>query len=310
MQCATRGTCWWIGGLVLLIELVVLYQFQGPSPQGADAPLEEFSAERAVTMLKRILGDQAAASRGFAGERSRARSPRRGIARTGVGRRDSAEQSRDGQQVHACATSSHDCPTHRTPDDRWYCAHTMIRSTAGPGAADAGSCVAALLETARALQHGEPLRRPVYLLLTDGEEAGLKGAFVFVREHALSDAKPFVLNFDARGTSGPSLMYETHRGNLATVRWMSRSLPRPCFTGSAFVTVYRYMPNDSDFSVFCRDGWTGLNFAFIGDCTSVPHCRGHAREPRPAERTASRRECAGHCAHDCGFRRHRLTGIE
>ena len=47
--------------------------------------------------------------------------------------------------------------------------------SAGPGAADAGSCVAALLETARALQHGGPYRRPVYLLITDGEEMGLLG---------------------------------------------------------------------------------------------------------------------------------------
>jgi hypothetical protein len=124
--------------------------------------------------------------------------------------------------------------------------------------------VAALVETARALQEGEPLQRPVYLLITDGEEAGLLGAAAFVERHALAREKPFVVNFDARGTTGPSLMYETHRGNLGTVRWMSRCLPAPCFTGSAFVTVYRYLPNDSDFSVFNRDGWTGLNFAFIG----------------------------------------------
>ena len=84
------------------------------------------------------------------------------------------------------------------------------------GAADAGSCVAALLETARALQHGGLSRRAVYLLITDGEEAGLKGADAFVQEHALARERPFVLNFDARGTSGPSLMYETHWGNLAT----------------------------------------------------------------------------------------------
>ena len=42
-------------------------------------------------------------------------------------------------------------------------------------------------------------------------------------------------------------------------------MPRPCFTGSSFVAVYRYLPNDSDFSVYCHNGWTGLNFAFIGD---------------------------------------------
>ena len=59
-------------------------------------------------------------------------------------------------------------------------------------------------------------------------------------------------------------MYETHRGNLPTIRWMAHRLPRPCITGSAFVTIYRFLPNDTDFSVFQRHGWTGLNFAFIG----------------------------------------------
>ena len=72
------------------------------------------------------------------------------------------------------------------PAYRWYCATHYDSVAAGPGAADAGSCVAALLETARALQHGGPLQRPVYLLITDGEEAGLKGAIAFVEEHALA----------------------------------------------------------------------------------------------------------------------------
>ena len=85
----------------------------------------------------------------------------------------------------------------------------------------------------------------------------------FVKEHQLSGEKPFVLNFDARGSSGPSLMYETHRGNLATIGWLSRCLPSPCFTSSAYVTVYRTMPNDTDFSEFAKAGWTGLNFAFV-----------------------------------------------
>ena len=135
----------------------------------------------------------------------------------------------------------------------------------GPGAADAGSCVAALLETARALQHGAPLRRPVYLLITDGEEAGLKGAAAFVAQHALALEKPFVVNFDARGTSGPSLIYETHRGNLATVRWMAHCLPRPCFTGSAFVTVYRYAAQRQRF-LSVQSRWVDrLELAFIGD---------------------------------------------
>src|SRR5690606_26753261 len=43
----------------------------------------------------------------------------------------------------------------------------------GPGAADDGAGVAAILEAARALQAGGPPENDVVLLLTDGEERGL-----------------------------------------------------------------------------------------------------------------------------------------
>jgi hypothetical protein len=46
----------------------------------------------------------------------------------------------------------------------------------GPGASDDGSGVAALLETARALAIGTPLRNDVIFLFTDAEEVGLLGA--------------------------------------------------------------------------------------------------------------------------------------
>ena len=41
-------------------------------------------------------------------------------------------------------------------------------------------------------------------------------------------------------------------------------LPRPAVTASSFVTVYRRLPNDTDFTVWQAAGWTGLNFACIG----------------------------------------------
>jgi hypothetical protein len=44
-----------------------------------------------------------------------------------------------------------------------------------------------------------------------------------------------------------------------------KHLPRPVITSSAFVAVYRRMPNGSDFTIFLQRGCSGLNFAFIGD---------------------------------------------
>ncbi len=134
----------------------------------------------------------------------------------------------------------------------------------GPGAGDAGGCVAAVVEAGRLLTlQTEKLKRPVYLLFTDGEELVLLGAVEFVRSHPLSLQKPLVLNFDARGTSGPVVMYETHAGNAAAIDKWVNSTARPRVTGSLFTAVYRSMPNGTDFSVFRNAGWQGFNFAIL-----------------------------------------------
>ena len=69
-----------------------------------------------------------------------------------------------------------------------------------------------LLETARALKAGPPLKNDVLLLFTDGEEAGEVGAEAFMRT-PLADQVGVLVNFETRGTSGPSLMFETSPGN-------------------------------------------------------------------------------------------------
>jgi hypothetical protein len=139
----------------------------------------------------------------------------------------------------------------------------------GPGAADAGGCVAAVIEAAMTflqeiLKCGQTLRRPLYLLFTDGEELGLLGAQQFVKRHPLSVRKPLVLNFDARGTSGPVLMYQTHSGNRSTIAEWANQLARPRITGSLLSPLFRAMPHGTDFTVFENAGWRGLNFAIIG----------------------------------------------
>ncbi|MFM9965838.1 MAG: M28 family peptidase [Planctomycetaceae bacterium] len=138
----------------------------------------------------------------------------------------------------------------------------------GPGAGDAGICVAAVIEAATTLiektrTSGETLKRPIYLLFTDGEELGLLGAQHFVKRHPLSSRQPIVLNFDARGTSGPVLMYETHASNRVAIAAWSNEMARPRITASLFSSVYRTLPNGSDFTVFQQAGWQGFNFAII-----------------------------------------------
>jgi hypothetical protein len=71
-----------------------------------------------------------------------------------------------------------------------------------------------------------------------------------------------VLNFEARGTRGPGLMFETGPGNRWLIGHFAAAAPYPAAASYSY-EVYRRLPNDTDFTVFRRHGLGGLNFAFI-----------------------------------------------
>ncbi len=132
---------------------------------------------------------------------------------------------------------------------------------AGPAAADDGAGCAALLETLRALRaRKEPLAHDVIALFTDGEEAGLLGAAAFVREHPWAKDVAFIMNFEARGTTGRSYMFETGQGNRDAVSQLRSA--GDVTAGSVFTTIYRALPNDTDLSELSLLGVPALNFAF------------------------------------------------
>jgi hypothetical protein len=138
--------------------------------------------------------------------------------------------------------------------------------TRGPGASDDASGVAVLLETLRALRAGAPLRNDVIFLITDGEEKGLLGAQVFMRDHPwrdqLGDRPAVTLNFEARGTAGNAIMFETSSGNEWLIRNLQAAVPQADATSFAY-EIYRRMPNNTDLTIFKRGGLAGMNFAFI-----------------------------------------------
>ena len=133
----------------------------------------------------------------------------------------------------------------------------------GPGAGDDASGVASILESLRALKAGPTPDRDVIILINDGEEIGLFGADVFSREHPWAKEVGVVLNFDARGNGGPVYMFETSEGNGWLIEQLARAVPHP-MASSMTVEVYRRMPNDTDLTIYKRDGMSGLNFAFVG----------------------------------------------
>lgn len=135
---------------------------------------------------------------------------------------------------------------------------------AGPGASDDGAGVAAVLEIARALKSIPQPRNTIILMIDDGEEAGLLGAHAFVDGHPWAKEVAAAVNLEARGSSGPSFMFETGSANEWVVRLFARNAWRPA-ASSVFYTVYKMLPNDTDFTVFKAAGYQGLNFAFVDD---------------------------------------------
>jgi hypothetical protein len=132
-----------------------------------------------------------------------------------------------------------------------------------PGASDNGVGVAALLETARLLKTGPSLTNDIIFLFSDGEEMGLLGATAFMAEHPWNKTVKLAVNLDARGSSGPSIMFETgdSSGQLMGEYLKASSWP---LAFSYSYEIYRIMQNITDFMVFRDSGLPGFNFAFIG----------------------------------------------
>lgn len=138
---------------------------------------------------------------------------------------------------------------------------------AGPGASDNGAGVAAVLEIARLLRAEPPPPRPVIFLFSDGEEAGLFGARAFVRRDPWASEIAAVINLEARGTRGQSLLFETSEGNARLIEAYAEA-PRPA-ASSLYFEVYKRLPNLTDLTVFKEAseeageerGMAGVNFA-------------------------------------------------
>ena len=136
------------------------------------------------------------------------------------------------------------------------------------GASDAGSGVVTILEGIRAfLAKGKPHKNDVIILFTDAEELGLNGADIFVNQHPWAKDVGLVLNFEARGSGGPSYMLvETNQGNANLIKGFVKANPEFPVANSLAYSIYKMLPNDTDLTRFREDqDIDGFNFAFIDD---------------------------------------------
>lgn len=260
--------------LVGITTIWFIGSYHGPEVVTLDAPANQFSAERAINELKMILGDRSAHE---AGSQANFEVRDRLIERIQFLGLEVQQTPFEFNGVKMCNLLTSIPGQQNTRPILLATHYDSVEQ--GPGAGDAGSCVAALLETARILQDecklsdGQQLSREVFFLFTDGEEwvrkigHGLNGAIQFVETdpHPMLARNPIILNFDARGAAGPSLLYETSGQNLKLIQHATAALPRPAFTASSYVTVYDLLPNATDFTIFKQAGLDGLNFAFIDD---------------------------------------------
>ena len=252
----------WTAACVALLTGLTMLAYQPPAARGLDADVLEFSAARALQMLHAVL-DSTPHPIGSAGNAQ--------VRAAIVARLQALGYRTELQSGLACSDGTCAYPVNiiaREPRAAAQSSGLILLAAhydsvpAGVGAADDGSGVAALLEIARILRAREPSRHDIVLLFTDGEEAGLLGARLFMT-HPLAGRCSAAVNVDSRGTSGLSLMFETGSANAALMALYARSVSRP-IASSLFYDVYRTLPHDTDFSLF-KKSMQGFNFAFIGD---------------------------------------------
>jgi peptidase M28-like protein len=232
-----------------------------PAPLPADAPEDVFSAGRALAVLTSLLGDGAPHPVGSA-DHDRVRDGLLdGLRTLGYTPEVHRETVAGGGRVTEVENVIARLPGAGGREAVAIAAH-YDSVHAGPGAADDLAGVAAIVEIARVLKAGPKLESDVVLLITDGEEMGLLGAGAFAEQHPWAREVGAVVNLEARGTAGPSILFETGRDDAALIDAFARTASRPV-TASAFTWIYKQMPNDTDFTQFRRAGWTGVNFAFI-----------------------------------------------
>lgn len=254
--------------LALVFWFAARVAYDRPEPFSANGPPTEFSAMRADAALARILGPARPHPAGTPENAAERRRILDELAKLGV---------------KATTYSAFACnPVHRFPVVTCGTVTDIIADAvpgqgkaivllahydsvpAGPGAADDASGDAAILETIRALKaRGGASLHPVMAVFTDGEEYGLLGAAAFLDNAAYRARVGVAINVEARGSTGPSLLFQTSPGDAKLIDLYARTA-KPYSTSSLYNTIYHYLPNDTDLTLFIDDGLTGYNFAFVG----------------------------------------------
>lgn len=257
---------WILALLAIGVWWLSLYAGTPHRTLGAAAPPSAFSAARAYATLGRVLGPEKphpVSSEQNAAVRARVLDEFAALGVSARTRQAFTCNAWRGYSYIACATVTNIVAEVVPGQGKAIVMMAHYDSVpAGPGASDDGSGVATILETTRALKAANAKSlHPVIALLTDGEEAGLLGANAFLQDSEFKDRVGAVVNVEARGTQGPSLLFQTSPGDGRLIDLYAAHVPQPA-TSSLYAEIYRYLPNDTDLTLFIRDGLPSFNFAF------------------------------------------------
>jgi hypothetical protein len=250
--------------LLVLLAFFVRHNLSPITPLDASAPNDVFSAERAFDAIKDLTREQVphpvdsqanliVADRLI--QQLRAMGYQEEIQET--------ETCRDSSRGLVRCTKVRNIIVHIAGDNQsdgiLLSAH-YDSVPASAGGSDAGAAVGALLEVARLLSTHQRPKNSIVLLFNEGEEFGLFGAHAFMEQHPLADKLKLAINIEARGSTGQSVMFETGEDSGWLVEHYAQTTPAP-LTSSLFYEVYKFLPNDTDLTIFKSHGLQGLNFA-------------------------------------------------
>lgn len=259
------ATPWLTFGLITALVVAGFSSILRPAAQGADTPLADFSAARANTHIERIavephpMGSPAL------------RTVESYITEQLVG------MSLEPDIQPAVVPDYFGLPGQTTTVRNIVAVIPGIDSSGSialaahydtnpdtPGANDNSVGVAVLLEVARATLAGTRPANDILLLFTDGEEPQPRfGAMAFAEfDPAFADVG-LVVNLEAIGSSGPSMLAESSRPETGIVdRYRSTSADPAAFSFLT-ETVDLFGGVGTDFDVFKDGSVPGLSFAYL-----------------------------------------------
>lgn len=246
-----------------LVICLTIWRARPAPAKPADAPASEFSGVRAKALLQQLVGNGVPHPVGSAADAA--------VRDAIVARLTQLGYQPRIQEDFACFEGG--CADVKNIlarlDGRETGPAVMVAAhydsvPAGPGAGDDGAGTVSVLEIARALKSSPQLRHPVIFLIDEGEEAGLLGAEAFTQDDPWKKDVGAVVNMDNRGSSGAATMFETGSANEWLMRMYAKSVDHPNADSLSY-TVYKSLPNDTDFTVFKQAGYQGFNFAFLDD---------------------------------------------